>query len=204
MWGGSDYESKLELVDHWRANHIRLPDEEKEGLGAGRVEEEVRKRLFWEEAMNGPFEIRGQEHRRVVGAHATHQTHSCPGTGCINSSHKEVFVGRQLSGCAICARSMWLEDLYEMDLFTKPASDDVGAECVDDTRCVADHMTAPGLCPEAVGEHTTRRCRFKIDPHCVSKVNKLLSAHEYSKRWPRIPKHELWASSVQHPHVPSW
>ena len=27
---------------------------------------------------------------------------------------------------------------------------------------------------------------------------------EYARRWPKIPKHELFASSVPHPHRPEW
>ena len=83
-----------------------------ESLDQERVEEEVRKRLFWEESMHGPFEVRGQEHRRTVGAHATHQTHSFPGTGGLNYNNQSEATGRQLSGCAICARSMWLEEAW--------------------------------------------------------------------------------------------
>ena len=35
-------------------------------------------------------------------------------------------------------------------------------------------------------------------------MDKLLSVREYARRWPKIPKHELWASSVPHPHKPEW
>ena len=49
-----------------------------------------------------------------------------------------------------------------------------------------------------------RRCRFAVKPACVARVHLLLSVREYARRWPQIPKHELMASSVVHPHVPQW
>jgi len=109
---GEDFETKPELVDHWASSHICPPDDMAESLDPQRAEEEVRKRLFWEESMHGPFEVCGQEHRRTVGAYATHQTHSFPGTGGMNYNKKSEATSRQLSGCAICARSMWLEDAW--------------------------------------------------------------------------------------------
>ena len=48
------------------------------------------------------------------------------------------------------------------------------------------------------------RPRFAVQPHCAEKVNQLLSARRYGRRWPLIPTHELWASSIKHPHEPSW
>ena len=66
---GADYDSQPQLVDHWASEHITAPEHIAESLGATRVEEEVRKRLFWEEALHGPFEVRGQEHRRTIGAY---------------------------------------------------------------------------------------------------------------------------------------
>ena len=35
-------------------------------------------------------------------------------------------------------------------------------------------------------------------------MNQLLDVRRYQRRWPKIPVHELYASSVQHPHVPEW
>ena len=137
----------------------------------------MRKRLFWEECMDGPFEVCGQEQRRVIGAHARNQTHSCPSTGKANFETKTAPVGRRLSGCAICARSMWLEDLYEMDLFTKPDSRQ-GEEDDDDADVTQTQAQLP------------RRCRFKVHQRCVSKVNRLLSAEAYGRRWPLYKK--IW------------
>ena len=193
---GEDFDSKPQLVQHWREHHLRLPAEIGDTFTATRVEEEIRKLLFELELMEGPFEVRGQEQRRIVGNHATHQTHSKPGTGSLSEDgvpHPKV--NRQLSGCAVCARSMWLEDLYDMALFTKPADEDADCDGAvppadDDDECL--HMP-----PECA-----HRCRFAVHEKCIHKIDKLLSVESYAQRWPRIPKHELLASSVPHPWWP--
>ena len=207
---GEDYDSQPQLVDHWASEHITAPQHIAESLGATRVEEEVRKRLFWEEALHGPFEVRGQEHRRTVGAYATNQTQSFPGTGQLHYNREPSATGRQLSGCAVCARSMWLEDLYDMDLFTElssPKPDGSEGEHDANVGDVQQTNEAPEPsfgCACASGPPRRRGCRFSVHPMCASKVNELLSAEVYSRRWPRIPKHELWASSVQHPYEAGW
>ena len=177
-------------VEHLRDAHLDLPQEAKEALDGRRVEEEARKRLFYDEAMGGPFEVRGQEHRRVVGTHATHQTHSVPGSGRISFDVPDPtkLTSRCLSGCAICARSMWSEDLHEMDLFTAPDEAHQQEEVAEE---------------KDLGERAPKR-RFAVHPRCATKVNRLLSLQVYARRWPRIPKHELWASSLPHPHKPQW
>jgi len=102
-----------------------LPTEVMETFGKERVEEEIRKLLFELEVKDGPFEVRGQEQRRVIGRHATHQTQSVPGSGGLSDDKKTTCrESRKLGGCAICARSMWLEDLYDMQLFTEPEDDE--------------------------------------------------------------------------------
>ena len=45
---------------------------------------------------------------------------------------------------------------------------------------------------------------FSVQPKCASKIHKLLDVQRYSNRWPKIPKHELFASSIHHPYVPEW
>ena len=195
---GEDFDQKGDLVKHWREDHLDLADAQRDTLSAEQVEEEVRKRLFWDEAMSGPFEIRGQEHRRIVGRHAQHQTHSQPGTGRLNEDGPACQpCVRQLGGCVVCARSMWLEDLYEMDLFAKPVAD---ADEPDDDGSEVDVDGGGG----GVDDDEVRCTRFSVSPVGASKVDELLSVHRYARRWPRIPKHELWASSVQHPHKPGW
>ena len=98
-----------------------------------------------------------------------------------------------------------MEDLHDMDLFTKPAaSEDDG---VDDHRASMGLGEGDGLDPggdAAQAEEAAPRRRFAVQPQCAEKVNKLLGAHAYSQRWPLIPKQELWASSVSHPHKPEW
>ena len=72
----------------------------------------MRNRLFYHEQFNWPFETKGQEMRRIVGTSATHQTHSVPGSGRMNHELPvQGAKGRTLGGCAICARSFWLEDV---------------------------------------------------------------------------------------------
>ena len=85
---GEDFDTKQELHKHWHSRrHLTLPDAGAQlSLTTHRVEEEMRKRLFYHETFDGPFEVRGQEMRRTVGAHAFHQTHSNPGTGSLNYS----------------------------------------------------------------------------------------------------------------------
>ena len=157
-----------------------------------RAEEEVRKKLFAEEAFSGPFEVTGAEQRGLLGCFAEHQTHSFLGSGSKNHEVKnpDAGTGRCLGGCTVCARSFWSEDLFDMDCFVKPCSP---VESEQDL-------------PEQ--EEPVRDCRprprFAVQPHCAEKVNQLLSARRYGRRWPLIPKHELWASSIKHPHEPSW
>ena len=67
---GEDFDCKPELLQHWQSAHIELPDGG--DLTPARVEEEIRKLLFELELAEGPFEVRGQEHRRIVGTHASH------------------------------------------------------------------------------------------------------------------------------------
>ena len=55
----------------------------------------------------------------------------------------------------------------------------------------------------AAPSHSSSRT-FSVQPKCASKVHKLLDVQRYSNRWPKIPKHELLASSIQHPYVPEW
>ncbi len=191
---GADFQTKPELAQHWREQHITQEPEERDRLDHKQIEEEIRKRLFWGEAMEGPFEVRGQEHRRIVGAHATHQTMSVPGSGGINFQKPTTYAAsRHLSGCAVCARSFWAEDLFEMDLFARPE------EQRQDSEQPADDAESDAPPPV----ETTQR-RFAVAPPCAAKVNALLSIKEYARRWPKIPKHELFASSVQHPHKPEW
>ena len=106
---GKDFDSKDQLLAHWRDEHVALPEREKQLFTDHRIEEDMRKRVLYDEAFSGPFEVRGQEMRRTVGVHTAHATQSLPGQG------------RCLGGCAVCARSFWLEDLYDLHLFTKPS-----------------------------------------------------------------------------------
>ena len=71
---GQDFESKVELTQHWRQHHILQDANEKDLLDSQQVEEEMRKRIFWGETTDGPFEVRGQEQRRIIGAHVNCQT----------------------------------------------------------------------------------------------------------------------------------
>ena len=70
---GADFDCKADLVRHWRAAHLGLSTAEVAGLSNHRVEEEVRKRLFFCEMFDGPVEVRGQEMRRTINAYASHE-----------------------------------------------------------------------------------------------------------------------------------
>jgi len=197
---GADFDCKEQLLSHWRASHLKLCEHGGPDLSDYRVEEEMRKRIFHGEAFNGPYEVRGQEMRRIVGTHATHQAQSSPGSGCINHSRDQPSQqARSLGGCAVCARSFWVEDLYDLHLFTKPPTEERAAVEAAPSR-VGGQCHAHGACtsgPAASGA-------FYVQPQCVEKVNQLLCIRRYHGRWPKIPKHELYAASVQHPHVPEW
>ena len=168
----------------------------------------MRKRLFYDETFKGPFEVKGQEMRRVVGTGAIHQTHSYPGSGRINHNQPleslESGKPRSTSGCAICARSFWLEDLYELDLFVRPETKDAGTEAGE----AAEAMDVGDEEADAVQEDEAcqpcGRLRYSVQPRCAEKVNRLLDVRRYNNRWPKIPKHELYASSVQHPYKKEW
>ena len=191
---GEDFERKSDLYAHWKDQHIAMPEGTQDELSAARIEEEIRKRLFEDEIISGPFEVRGQEHRRIIGVHAEHQTSSTPGSGGLNDDGPlRPRAARNLSGCAVCARSMWLEDLFEMDLFTKPSSRIEEGEPEEDTE------ESDGS--QLAADESEDRRRFKVQPRCVRKVDTLLNVRRYASRWPTIPKHELFASSVEHPYL---
>ena len=107
-------------------------------------------------------------------------------------------------GCLLCTHC--LQDLYELDLFTKPAgvgrtlpkpmdSDSEDADAADAGINCEDEAAAPS--------HSSSRT-FAVQSKCASKVNKLLDVQRYSNRWPKIPMHKLFASSIQHPYVQEW
>ena len=57
---------------------------------------------------------------------------------------------------------------------------------------------------EMDGDSAPTAARYSAHFKCVRQVHKLLDVKRYQRRWPKLPKHELYASSVQHPHVPEW
>ena len=93
-----------------------------------------------------------------------------------------------MGGCAICARSFWVGDLH--------AQAGEGAT----------EGEAPGRADAEAGGCSDANLvrRYAVSPKCAEKVNKLLDVRRYHRRWPKIPLGELYASSVQHPHVPEW
>ena len=139
----------------------------------------MRKRVFFSEAFQGPHEVRGQEMRRIVGNHASHQTCCAPSSGCINHSGGPPEAARSLGGCAICGRSFWREDLYDLHLFTRPASGVTGASSAHE---------------EGVHREKVAATSFAVRPRCAKRVHELLDVRRYHHRWPKIPTHELFAS----------
>ena len=143
--------------------------------------------------------------RRIVGTHATHSTHSVPGSGSISPGQPtSAASARCFGGCAVCARSFRIEDLYELDLFTP-----VEAPCDQPQRCI--EAGKSDQCHDGEGDQlhgaaprASKMSRFTVKRKCASAVHKLLGVRRYHKRWPKIPAPELFASSVQHPYVPEW
>lgn len=87
-----------------------------------------------------------------------------------------------------------------MDLFVEPAAEG------DDEGAGKPGGQEQDELPEDAPAHQAgrRRPRFAARPACVREVNKLLCVRAYAQRWPRVPKHELLASSVEHPRCTGW
>lgn len=162
------------------------------------------KLLFELEVKEGPFEVRGQEQRRVIGTHAT-QLQSVPSSGGLSDENKTTCrESCKLGGCAICARSMWLEDLYDMQLFTEPEdtegkpegegvelageenatdmSDNPHVEAPEEQEDDPDNLPAEAPEEQEDGPVTQKRVRFEVAPACVSKVDKLLNVERRRRR----------------------
>ena len=125
---GDDFETKPELVKQWASRmHPSLPDlQARLALSTHRIEAEMRKWVFCDDASIF-FEVRGEEMRRAVGDRAHHLPQSQPagGAGSMNYTTPEATKEpRQLVGCAVCAMRFWLEDPYDLHLFTPPADPD--------------------------------------------------------------------------------
>ena len=88
-----------------------------------------------------------------------------------------------------------VEDLHELDLFVKPATEP------QDASASAEQGGGGGGGGSAIGDEPRR---YAVKAGCAEKINRLLDVRRYHRRWPKIPVHELYASSVQHPHVPEW
>ena len=115
---------------------------------------------------------------------------------------------RQEKACAVCAAKDWLEDRAEVYLFRratgtttwkKEVFGNVGAgqgtEDADDG----------GKCVESGSKYSGRNALLIADDgkFCLGpreKVHNLLDVERYKQRWPKIPKEELDASSVERPH----
>ena len=105
-----------------------------------------------------------------------------------------LYIPRCEKACAVCAVKDWVENRYPAYLFAR-ADNDISKEAMfyaaDDT--------------EEHDKETRHKFLTKDGVLCVGpaeKINDLLSVENYIKDWPKIPKEELHASSIQHPDYP--
>ncbi|CAK0803316.1 unnamed protein product [Prorocentrum cordatum] len=194
---GQDFATKQLLQEHWREEHVNLPEAERGLLAPRRVEEEVRKRILADEQLEGPFEVRGAEQRRALGRFAENQTQSRPGgawAGHFEDRQTAPTTCRALSGCVVCARSFWLEELFDADLFVEPVDPELAAGAGDPAADGAQGHGAEGVPADAPARHPRghpepppaedaappRRARFAVRPEAAAKVHALLSVERYA------------------------
>lgn len=177
---GCNVDSEEGLAEHLK-NHLQHGAQAPE-----RLLEEYRKRVLFHEESEGPFPVSGAEVRRAASNHAWQSSHSyCGGDGAATYVKKATLgEERGLGSCAVCAQTRWKEELADFYLFVKP-TDNVELDEEDPEGTVE---TENGL------SHGVRRDQ-------VRKVNELLSADEYRKRWPKIPLSQIRGTSVKHPFL---
>ena len=88
---------------------------------------------------------------------------------------------------------MWKEELVDFHLFTKPKAQDDDEE---------DGQSEPEVGEADAGAFVGGGRPLAVQEGQVRSVDQLLSAEVYSQRWPKIPKRELWGTSVKHPFLP--
>jgi len=160
---------------------------------------EYRKRVLFKYEERGPQAVTPSEKRNIVQNFAHFQQYSHPGAGsCVFSG--EPPVPRSEAACAICARLDWKEHRVKLNLFAAPPAvsdakqDDLSEQSSsEETDTTALTRKRPVVWSDGVA--------FVQNP---KRVQELLSVERYQERWPLIPQEELHASSIQHPHDPSW
>ena len=219
---GQDFHSKQQLLqEHFAEKHLQ--DTAGTSFSLQRLEEEYRKLVAFFEERDGPFVVSGQEFRRSVSAHARHQTHSYAGRPeqqRLNfDSELKSGKPRTRGSCTICARSRWLEDLIDYDLFVQPARQVQECdmqECGEDPCHDSDVESCSDLDDDAdvssedemqrqqfskpVSKHECTTMKHQVQPEAVEQVHKSLDMRVYAERWPLIPQQELAASTVCHPY----
>ena len=110
---------------------------------------------------------------------------------------------RQRIACGICAVQVWIEDGFPCHLWKEcPADilDSAAAAASDDNSAGSDDSVEKG--PSAAKRRNKPRYLCDETGYYIgdeATVNKLLAVENYIRDWPRIPREELHASSVQHP-----
>ena len=154
--------------------------------------------------------VTGQEKRLIVQNFAHFQQFSRPGAkGSTFARIPEV--PRCEAACALCQRKDFIEHRHKLNLFREAPSkhhDSTGS--IGSASQPAAYETCSPHKTDDVCDGPTEDTRY----HSLVKhdgvyylqspeaVHVLLSVDRYAERWPLVPREELHASSVQHPHHP--
>ena len=119
--------------------------------------------------------------------------------GCVAGSGRNDWPSLEMNGsfeerkevaCATCARLDFLEHMQEVFLFQADEKNELTEELKGSDQSDSD-----------TGNKNLSQQPLRIKD--AERVNKLLCVRRYAKRWPLIPKEELYASSVAHPMFPN-
>ena len=163
---------------------------------------EAVKRTLWEATHLHDLPVMPSDKRRIIQNFAAALTYTKPAGGHFGGKA----CVRQLVGCATCARVGWIDGFFPCFIFkpcpaaARPMPDDESAEsCAAATSEDEDGAPAtkggPGaLLKDEMGYYVAS----------AEAVHELLDVEKYIAAWPRIPREELHASSVQHPRHPGY
>ena len=173
---------------------------------------EYRKRVFWKAKQGGLVELHPWVKRNMVQNFQFFRLHSVPSS--VNDwTHKAALNAkpRREEACAVCAVKDWLENRYQVFLFTEATGTTTWAKFFFATGEYYNEHANPEDDNEHAGEddngHAVHRtCGILLvdenGTFCAGprdKVNDILAVGRYVSTWPLIPTEELHASSVQHP-----
>ena len=168
---------------------------------------EACKRVLWEADNLDDLPLTPQWKRRILQNFAQALTFSRPGG---SHFHKRKACMRQLVGCAVCARVTWIDDAVPCHLF-RDCPQEILAQAVsgtdgdgDSSDASVDHAAEDldDVCDKRRGGQRLLQDSTGYYVRSAEDVDRFLSVHAYARAWPRIPREELHASSVQHPARP--